>query len=138
MTVLTTTVSVLQTNDSNIELVAGSSIDIFVLLSSGLDYMRGGGSNGLYRYCPGNIVADELGVRAGGDIALIAAIDTNNVNQFAARSEAGDISYGNSDELQVEAVTAGVCGFSATTGALAVDGDILIQTARYGRDAAKT
>ncbi len=127
VTVFGVTVTGVQTNDADIEIVAGTSITLVQTLSAGTADVRLAASTFVSQLATGNIVADELGVRAGTGIGLSAAIATNDVNELAAFSTAGAILYGDRDDLTVGSVTAGVCGFLATTGVNAQDGNVQIE-----------
>jgi hypothetical protein len=127
VTVVGVTVTGVQTDDADIEIVAGTSTVLVQTLSAGTADVRLVAGTTVSQLAGGNILGNELGVRAGTGIGLSAAIANNDVNELAAFSSAGAIAYGDRDDLEIASLTAGACGFLATVGVSALDGDVSIE-----------
>src|SRR5262249_42167175 len=75
----------------------------------------------------GFVIADELGILAGGDVTLCAAL-TNDVNTLAINTT-GMIEFRDVDELVIGTVIAGGnCGFTGATGLVSNGGNINLNT----------
>jgi len=74
----------------------------------------------------GVITAANLGVRAGGSVALDGAINEVADSFAAASTASGPIAFRNANGFTVGSISAGEC-FVATSGASSLDGDVQLQ-----------
>jgi Ca2+-binding RTX toxin-like protein len=114
--------------NNDINLRTGTSLQLNQPVNAGTGDVRIVAGTTVTQNGNGVVRADELGIRAGNGIDLNVT-SSNDVNRFAAFSTQGAVEYGDQDDLLVSTVAAGGgCGFTTTTGVVAQDGNVLIET----------
>ncbi len=124
------------TMDSDMLITSGGSISLTAAVNAGTGTVRIAGNGDITQTAAGTITANELGVRqesgAGGDILLG---DANAVDEFAASNAfaSGQIVFNNTQATTIGSVAEFTDPFgntfTATTGVVSTNGNVLIQSA---------